>query len=133
MKCFSRQLNQLLHTCPFFWRHLVHNEEYEHYTCLAKDEVKKIRRVVSLIRGSLLYDDVPLQVAKEDDRVCWGGGNLHELNLPASATKWEKVFKKGVAMRSNLVNSRLNISLSFSVICELLCLSLFCLFVSSKS
>ena len=36
---FLRQLTQLLHECPFFWKHLVHNEEYEHYTCLAKDEV----------------------------------------------------------------------------------------------
>ena len=34
------------------------------------------------------------QVAEDEDdeeRVCWGGGNLHQLKVSTSATKWEKV------------------------------------------
>ena len=28
---------------------------------------------------------------EEEDRVCWSGGPLHQINLASTATKWEKV------------------------------------------
>ena len=45
------------------------------------------------------------QVAEDEDdeeRVCWGGGNLHQLKVSTSATKWERLVTASSIQRRSI-------------------------------
>lgn len=70
--------------CAFFWKHLCELERLDTVSCLSNEEVNK--------------DD--------EDRVTWSGELLHSNETSDAATRWQKVYQRGVQMRRNLAEGK---------------------------
>ena len=79
----SRELYTKLTSCPHFWKHLVHNECFEKYSSLKKEDSED-----------------------GEERRSWSGEVFHDRHFPEEATHWQRIFQRGISMRRNLVEGR---------------------------
>ena len=77
-------LNKLEH-CVHFWKHLCVSENLEKFNALKNEEVNK--------------DD-------EDETLAFTGEKLHSIVFRDEATRWQRVYQRGVQMRRNMREGR---------------------------
>ena len=80
----NKKVYSKLVDCTFFWKHLCVLEGFDKVSSLSDEEVNK--------------DD--------KDRVTWSGELLHSNRTSEEATRWQKVYQRGIQMRRNLAEGK---------------------------
>ena len=79
--------------CSFFWKQLCKLERLDTVSCLSNEEVNK--------------DD--------GDRLTWSGELLHSNKTSDEATKWMKIYQRGIQMRRNLAEGKFEVWRLFKI------------------
>ena len=80
----NKRVYSKLVACAFFWKHLCQLERLDKLRSLSNEDVNK--------------DD--------EDRLAWSGELLHSNETSDEATRWQKIYQRGVQMRRNLTEGR---------------------------
>ena len=79
----SKTVHDKLLPCVHFWKQMCKNEGFDKYNALKKDDDEESKM-----------------------RMTWSGNKFHDLEMDEDATYWQKVFRRGIQMRRNIVNGR---------------------------
>ena len=80
----NKRVYSKLVACAFFWKHLCQLERLDKLRSLSNEEVNK----------------------GDEYRLAWSGELLHSNETSNEATRWQKIYQRGVQMRRNLTEGR---------------------------
>ena len=80
-----KSIRAKLKCCVHFWKHLCKNENFDEYFAIKKD-------------GADFVDG--------KERLTWSGEKFHDLEIPADANYWNRVFLRGMEMRRNVYRGK---------------------------
>ena len=89
----NKKVYYKLQGCAFFWKQLCKLERLDTVSCLSNEEVNK--------------DD--------GDRLTWSGELLHSNKISDEATKWMKIYQRGIQMRRNLAEGKFEVWRLFKI------------------
>ena len=79
----SRTIHLKLLPGVHFWKQMCKNEGFDKYNALKKEDDEE-----------------------SEARLAWTGDKFHNLKMEEEATYWQKVFRRGIQMRRNVVDGR---------------------------
>ena len=89
----NKKVYYKLQGCAFFWKQLCKLERLDTVSCLSNEEVNK--------------DD--------GDRLTWSGELLHSNKISDEATKWMKIYQRGIQMKRNLAEGKFEVWRLFKI------------------
>ena len=78
----NKKIYSKLFDCAFFWKHLYELEGLDKVSSLRDEEIN------------------------QEDRVAWSGELLHSNKTSEEATRWQKIYQRGIQMRKNLAEGK---------------------------
>ena len=84
----NKKVYSKLVDCAFYWKHLCKLEGLDKVSSLSDEEINK--------------DD--------KDRVTWSGELLHSIKTSEEASRWQKIYQRGIQMRRNLAEGKFDMS-----------------------
>ena len=80
----NKEVYSKLVGCTFFWKQLCQLEGFDKMNCLTEEKFNK--------------DD--------ENRLTWSGELLHNIETSEEATRWQKIYQRGIQMRKNLAQGK---------------------------